>query len=258
MNNAAKLARPLALVTGASSGIGADLARELARDGYDLVLVARREAVLEALADELAAYGAYATVVAMNLGVCLAASRLQAELTRLGVGEPDVLVNDAGFGDDADFLQAEPTKLTEMLHLNVVALTDLTRAFLPGMVARRRGRVLLVGALSGFVPAAGSAVYHATKAYVLSLGEALADELRHSGVTLTTLCPGPTASGFGAAAGCPGKGNGRGPSWNRMSSADVARQGYLAMKQGHRLAVPGVGNKLKAVFLRRFLRPGGR
>ncbi len=255
LNASAKTSRPLALVTGASSGIGADLARELARDGHDLVLVARRDAVLQTLATELSIYGARATVVAMNLGSCLAASRLQAELTRLGVGEPDVLVNAAGFGDYADFLQAEPTKLTEMLHLNVVALTDLTRVVLPGMVARRRGRVLLVGALSGLVPAAGSAVYHATKAYVLSLGEALAKELRDSGVTLTTLCPGPTSSGFGVAAGHPGKGNGCGPSWNRMRSADVARQGYLAMKKGRRFVVPGVGNKLKAIFLRRFLRP---
>ncbi len=255
LNDSAKTSRSLALVTGASSGIGADLARELARDGHDLVLVARREAILQTLAEELVTHGARATVVAMNLGSCLAASRLQAELIRLGVGEPDVLINNAGFGDYADFLQAEPTKLTEMLHLNVVALTDLTRAFLPGMVARRRGRVLLVGALSGLVPAAGSAVYNATKAYVLSLGEALAEELRNSGVTLTTLCPGPTSSGFGAAAGCEGKGDGQNPSRRVMGSADVARQGYLAMKKGRRFVVPGLGNRLKAIFLRRSLRP---
>ena len=140
LNDFVQTPRPLALVTGASSGMGADLARELARDGYDLVLVARREALLQTLAAELATHGAHSAVVAANLGVCLAASRLNAELVRLGLGEPDVLINAAGFGDYADFLQAEPTKLTEMLHLNVVALTELTRAFLPGMIARGRGR----------------------------------------------------------------------------------------------------------------------
>ncbi len=250
LNDSAKTPRPLALVTGASSGIGADLARELARDGYDLVLVARREALLQALTAELAGYGAHSTVIPANLGVCLAAARLNADLTRLGLGEPEVLVNAAGFGDFADFLQAEPTKLTEMLHLNVVALTELTRTFLPGMVARRRGRVLLVGALSGLVPGVGSAVYHATKAYVLNLGEALARELRDTGVTLTTLCPGPTLTGFCAAAGHREENSSDRPLLNMMPSADVARQGYSAMKKGRRIVVPGWANKLQALFLR--------
>ncbi len=249
LNDFVKTPRSLALVTGASSGIGADLARELARDGYDLVLVARRQALLQTLAVELASHGARSTVIAANLGVCAAASRLQADWARLGFGEPDVLVNAAGFGDYADFLQAEPTKLTEMLHLNVVALTELTRAFLPGMVARGRGQVLLVGTLSGFAPEAGSAVYHATKAYVLNLGEALAKELRGSGVTLTTLCPGPTSSGFCAAAGHAGERSPERPSY-LMNSADVAREAYLAMRNGHRLVVPGWGNKIRALFLR--------
>ncbi len=250
LNDSATTSRPLALVTGASSGIGADLARELARDGYDLVLVARREALLQTLADELASHGARATVIAANLGICLAASELNAELTRLGLDAPEVLINAAGFGDYADFLQAEPTKLTEMLHLNVVALTELTRAFLPGMVARRRGRVLLIGALSGLVPGIGTAVYNATKAYVLSLGEALAKELRDTGVTLTTLCPGPTLSGFCAAAGHTDEGSSGHPFLDAMRPADVARQGYLAMKKGRRVVVPGWTNKLQALFLR--------
>ena len=248
LNHSEKTSRPLALVTGASSGIGADFARELARDGHDLVLVARREERLQTLAVELAAYGARSTIIATNLGSCLAASRLGADLARLGLGELDVLINDAGFGDHAEFLQAEPTKLSEMLHLNVVALTELTRVFLPGMVTRRRGRVLLVGALAGFTPGPGTAVYNATKAYVLSLGEALACELRGSGVTLTTLCPGPTASGFGAAAGRGGEESARRRPWNMMKSEEVARQGYRAMKKGRRLVVPALGNKLSSIF----------
>ncbi len=250
LNDSAKTSRPLALVTGASSGIGADVARELARDGYDLVLVARREALLQTLAAELAGYGARSTVISANLGVCLAAARLNAELTRLGLDEPEVLINSAGFGDYADFLRAEPTKLTEMLHLNVVALTELTRTFLPGMVARGRGRVLLVGALSGLAPEAGSAVYNASKAYVLSLGEALAKELRGTGVTLTTLCPGPTRSGFCAAAGHRGEDSSGRPCLNMMPSATVARQGYSAMKRGQRIVVPGWGNRIRALILR--------
>ena len=180
-----KPARPLALVTGASGGIGADLARELARDGYDLVLVARREAPMLALAEELAVCGAQVTVFAANLGVIGAVPRLMDELVRHGLADLGVLVNNAGFGDYTSFVQAEPTKLVEMIQLNVAVLTELTRAFLPGMVTRGEGRVLLLGATAGFAPGPGAAVYHATKAYVLSLGEALDHELRGTGVRVT-------------------------------------------------------------------------
>jgi NAD(P)-dependent dehydrogenase (short-subunit alcohol dehydrogenase family) len=156
------------LVTGASSGIGADLARELARDGHDLILVARREELMQILATELAMYGARSTIVATNLGTCLAASRLGAELESRGLPAPDVLVNDAGFGDYADFIHAEPTKLSEMLHLNVVALTELTRVFLPGMVARRRGRVLLVGSMATTYRAQDSVLHSAVALKVIN------------------------------------------------------------------------------------------
>ena len=241
--------RLLALVTGASSGIGADLARELARDGYDLVLVARHEAPMQTLAVELATHGAQVTVIPANLGVRDAALRLAAELQRRGLASLDVLVNNAGFGDYASFHLAEPTRLAEMIQLNVVALTELTRTFLPGMMARRRGRVLLVSALAGFAPGPGAAVYHATKAYVLSLGEALAHELRGSGVTVTTLCPGPAQTGFAAAAG------GEDIALYRHhqlvgGAAAIARQGYGALKKGRRLLVPGIGNRCAAAVLR--------
>ena len=244
-----KTTRPLALVTGASSGIGADLARELARDGYDLVLVARREGPMQALAEELATCGATITVIASNLGVIDAASRLAAELERRGLADLDVLVNNAGFGDYAGFARAEPTKLTEMIQLNIAVLTELTRTFLPGMIARGHGRVLLVGDIAGFAPGPGAAVYHATKAYVLSLGEALVHELRGTGVTVTTVCPGPTQTGFCVAANrrlaafhCGQTG--------MMASASVARRAYSALKGGQCMEVPGLANKIQAAWLR--------
>ena len=247
-HTASVVPRPLALVTGASGGLGADLARELARDGHDLVLVARREAPMQTLAAELlATHGARSTVIAANLGVFDAASRLAAELEHRGLATPDVLVNNAGFGDFAPFARAEPTRLAEMLQLNVVTLTELTRVFLPAMVARRRGRVLLVGAVAGFAPGPGAAVYHATKAYVLSLGEALAYELRGSGVTVTTLCPGPTRTGFAAAAGRENSAPDRDGD-GAMDSANVARQGYRALQAGEPVLVPGVRNALNAAL----------
>jgi uncharacterized protein len=238
---------PLALVTGASSGIGSELARELARDGYDLILVARREAPLRILAGELTIFGVKVAVVPANLGVINTASRLAADLRSRGINEIDVLVNNAGFGDYMEFTRAEPTKLAEMIQLNVTALTELTREFLPGMVERSRGRVLLVGALAGFTPGPGAAVYHATKAYVHSLGEALGRELRGSGVTVTTLCPGPTDTGFSVAAGGEAAPHfsGRG----LMTPAEVARHAYGALTAGRRLAVPGLANKLQAAWV---------
>src|SRR4051812_10553089 len=136
--------RPLALITGASSGLGAAFARELARDGYDLVLAARREAPMRTLAHELATYGAASTVIATNLSVLDAASRLAATLESRGLAKIEVLINNAGFGDYAKFTDAEPTRLSEMMRLNVIAPTELLRGILPGMVARGHGGVLIV------------------------------------------------------------------------------------------------------------------
>ena len=243
-----KGSRPLALVTGASGGIGAELARALARDGHDLVLVARREVPMLNLAAELSSRQIEVSIIVANLGVFDAPSRLTCELARRGLGEVDVLVNNAGFGDYADFVCAEPTKLAEMIQLNVAALTALTRAFLPGMVARGRGRVLLLSSVAAFAPGPGAAVYHATKAYVLSLGEALSRELRGTGVTVTTVCPGPTQTGFEAAA------SGQAPSPHRpfgiMRPDAVAQQAYRALLDGRQVVVPGLFNKLRACWLR--------
>lgn len=202
-----------------------------------------------ALAGELAACQVKITVLPANLGVIDAASRLTGELVRRGLADVDVLVNAAGFGDYASFAGAEATKLAEMIQLNVAALTALTRTFLPGMVARGRGRVLLVGGTVGFTPGPGAAVYHASKAYVVSLGEALDHELRGTGVCVTTLCPGRTWTGFQAAAGGPDSVPHR-PRFGTMLPADVARQGYQALQSCQRMVVPGWLNKLRAAWLR--------
>jgi len=162
-------ARPVALITGASAGIGAALAREAANDGHDLVLVARRREPMEALAAELKSTGAQITVI---------------------------LINNAGLGDTGRFDQENSERILSMLQVNIIALTELTRLVLPQMVARKRGKVMLLASLAAFQPGPGMAVYYATKSYVLSFGRAIGHELRGTGVTITTLCPGATTSEF--------------------------------------------------------------
>jgi short-subunit dehydrogenase len=246
-------ARPLALVTGASSGIGADLARELARHGHDVVLTARRAPELEALATELRALGAAATVMPRDLGVAGAARELARELEARGM-QIDVLINNAGFGDVGPFMREDPDRIDAMLQLNVSALTALTRAIVPGMVSRRRGRVMLVASTAAFQPGPNMATYCATKAYVLSLGEALARELRGTGVTLTTLCPGATHTGFAVESGAEALPLFSSKLVPKMSSASVARAGYDAMMRGKPVIVTGVVNKIVAFSGRIFPR----
>ena len=237
--------RPLALVTGSSSGIGADLAREFTRHGHDVVLTARRVAPMEKLATELRASGAAVTVIAADLGKPGAAASLAADLDRRGLAV-DVLVNNAGLGAGGPFHESDGTRVSEMLQVNVVALTELTHALLPAMVARSRGGVLFVASTAAFQPGPSMAVYCASKAFVLSFGEAIGYELRGTGVTVTTLCPGPTYTEFTNGANTGKSVLFTGPLANVMSSDEVARQGYRALAAGKRVHVVGFSNKLVA------------
>lgn len=232
-----------ALVTGASGGIGEAIARELAAHRHDLVLVARSEAKLRALADELAApHGITVDVLAADLSAPGAGSALA---SRLGDRTIDVLVNNAGLGDYGEFRLADPAKLSEMVQLNVATLTELTRALLPAMVERRAGKVLNVASTAGFMPGPLMAVYYATKAYVLSLGEALADEVRGTGVTVTTLCPGPIATGFQSGADMGESKLVRGK--QLMSAETCAKAAVKAMNRGKVVVIPGLMNRIQAV-----------
>jgi len=232
---------PLALVTGASGGIGLEIARLLAKDGYRLVLVARTAPALARVADELHALGSpKATSVALDLSENGAVKRL---VGTLGGVVPDVLVNNAGFGTHGAFAETDADATHQLVALNVGALTDLTRALLPGMVARRSGRILNVASTAAFQPGPFMAAYYASKAYVLSLSEALHDELRGTGVTVTCLCPGPTATGFQDRAGIGHVQVGQ-PSRAMPDAREVAKAGVEAMQRGQRLVVPGLLNRV--------------
>jgi short-subunit dehydrogenase len=236
--------RPLALVTGASGGIGAELARELAQHGHDLVLAARGVAAMEALAAELRAAGAGATVIAADLSKPGAAAILAGEIAGRGLAI-DVLVNNAGLGAAGRFDRCDPARIGEVIQVNIVALTELTRLLLPPMVARGHGRVMLVASVAAFQPGPRMAAYFASKAYVLSLGEALAYELRRTGVSVTTLCPGATATKFFTVAGADNSVMAQ--RLRRMMRAeDVARLGYQGLAAGRRVVITGAVNRLLA------------
>jgi hypothetical protein len=238
---------PTALVTGASSGIGLELARLLAGGGHDLVLVARSGARLADLGVELrAANKVQVKVLPKDLADPTAPAAIAARLAQDGVAI-DVLVNNAGFGGYGEFAEQGERLQLEMLQVNVIALTHLTRLLLPGMVERRRGRILNVGSTAAFQPGPLQAVYYATKAYVLSLSEALANEVGRSGVTVTCLCPGATATGFGERAGMTGS---RLFSRPPMDARRVAAEGYRALMRGDPLVVPGFQNRAFAFGVR--------
>jgi uncharacterized protein len=240
-------ARPLALVTGASSGIGADLARELAKDGHDLVLSARSLAPMQALAADLEAHGANSTVIPADLGRPGGALELVNAIEARGL-QVDVLVNNAGLGGIGRFDQMDTQRVSDMLQINVLALTELTRLLLPGMVARKRGKVLLVGSTASFQPGPRMAVYFSTKAYVLSFGEALSQELKGSGVTVNVLCPGATATNFFEVAG--GRTLSAIHRHRMMSAAKVARIGYRGLIRGERVTIAGPMNRILAFAAR--------
>jgi uncharacterized protein len=239
--------RPTALVTGASSGIGLDLSRVLAKNGYDLVLVARTASKLQDAASELQKSGVNAGMIASDLSRPSAAAEIVAELKLRNI-EIEVLVNNAGYGLAGPFVDNDLQREVDMIQVNIVALTQLTKLLLRPMVARKRGRILNVASTAAFQPGPLMAVYYATKAYVLLFSEAIAEELRDSGVTVTALCPGPTQTGFAEIANMT---QSRLFTMMRpMSSAAVARAGFRGMMSGRRVVIPGAKNKLLVQSLR--------
>lgn len=233
-----------ALVTGASNGIGADLARVLAQHGHDVVLVARTQSKLEALGQELSSrYGVRAEPLAVDLADPGAAGRVRDALRERALAI-DLLVNNAGIGLHGTFAENDPEAQLRLLQLNVVALTALTRLLLPDMIARRSGRILNVASTAAFVPGPLMAIYYASKAYVLSLSVALENELAGTGVRVTALCPGPTRTGFSEAAGITRVRLFR--AGGVMEAMEVARVGYAGLEAGKSIVVPGLRNRLIA------------
>jgi hypothetical protein len=238
--------KPVALITGASAGIGAALARVFAAHGHELALAARRQDRLETLADEIAASGrARPTVFAADLERRDAASAIAAELSSRGL-EPSIVVNNAGFGLSGTAAALSRDEQLAMIDVNVRALTELSLLFVDSL-ARHRGGILNVASVAAFLPGPGMAVYYATKAYVLSFSEALHHELSNRGVRVTALCPGPVPTEFQARSGMQ---------FNAAAQAlelpaeRVAQIGYDAFMRGKRVVVAGISNRLAVSFMR--------
>ena len=232
----------VALVTGASGGIGLALAREIAANGHDVVLTARNRDALEAAAGAIEGkYGVRADVIPLDLRDTDAAEQLYQTISNQQL-EIGILVTNAGFGLGGEFLETDVQREVEMIQVNVIALTQLTKLFAAGMVRRRSGRVMNVASTAAFQPGPLHAVYYATEAYVLSFSQAVAEELRNTGVTVTALCPGATATGFAETAGVTNSGL-----FTRVgvdNAESVADYGYKAMMRGERVAIPRLRDKI--------------
>jgi uncharacterized protein len=243
--------RPVTVITGASAGIGVALARVFARHGHELALVARREDRLHALADEIAASGARRPIVIvadlLKPGVT---GQIGDALSAQGA-EPQFVVNNAGFGLVGTASSLDCDEQLQMIDLNVRGLTELSLAFIDSL-ARHRGGLLNVGSMAGFLPGPGMAVYYATKAYVLSVTEALHNELKPLGIRVAVLCPGPVPTEFAARAGVSG--GTLKPSVLTKSADEVAEVGYRGLMEGRRVIVPGFLNKVITVLIRVFPR----
>jgi short-subunit dehydrogenase len=235
------------LITGASGGIGYELAKLFARDHHDLVLVARSADKLAEVSTELQTYGVTLKTIALDLATPLAPKflfdQVQSEATPI-----DILINNAGFGAYGEFGQMPEEEILGQIQLNIAALTQLTRLFLPPMLQRRAGRIMNVASTAAFQPGPQMAVYYASKAYVLSFSEALANELRGSGVTITCFCPGPTHTGFAKRAGTESSRLFK--QIGAMSAEKVARDGYRALMAGRTVAISGAHNWLIAESVR--------
>lgn len=231
-----------ALITGASSGIGLELARVFAREGYDLLITARRENKLLKLSDELeSTYQIRVSCFVTDLSAPESPKELY-DFAASGGLNITILINNAGIGDYGFFHESDWDKTASMIDLNMRALTHLTRLFLPDLISKKRAYVMNVASTAAFQPGPLMSVYYASKHYVLAFSEAIANELGHTGVTVTTLCPGPTESEFQEKASMQ-----KSKLFDRFpvaSSKEVAEYGYSAMKKGKRVAIYGVQNKL--------------
>jgi uncharacterized protein len=232
------MSRGAALITGASSGIGAELARLCAADGYDVILGARRAGLLQELADELAGRG---RVRARVVTADLAETSAPAAVFDAVRGERiEILINNAGFGVYGPFVHTDWEAERRLLEVNIASLVHLTKLFLPLMAQQGSGRILNVASTAAFVPGPLMAMYYASKAFVVSFSHAIANEMRGTGVTVTALCPGPTRTGFDTAAGISESRLFQGPA---MSAIDVAKEGYAAMMLGKAEVIAGARNR---------------
>jgi len=239
-----------ALVTGGSSGIGYELAKLLAQDRKNIVITARNEARLRQVQAEIErAHGVTVKVLAMDLSEPDAPSELLSELDAQSV-HVDVLVNNAGFNVHGPFRDTELRRELEMIRLHVISLTHLTKLCLKGMLAKGTGRILNVSSIAAFAPGPLVSVHFASRAYTLHFTEALANELRGTGVTATCLCPGPTKSAFFERAGMEGVRLASGWPIRLLDAREVAKCGYSGMQRGKVVVVPGLQNKLLALVAR--------
>jgi uncharacterized protein len=236
--------RQTALITGASAGIGVDLAECFARNGYDLILTARGEPALRSVAERLAStYSVQATPIAQDLGQIGGGAKLAETIRERGL-RVDVLVNNAGYGFAGAFSESNIDTELGMIDLNDRALVELTHIYWPSMLANRSGGVLNVASTAAFQPGPLMATYYASKAFVLSFSEALWEEARGTGVRVSCLCPGPTTSKFRERAGTDKKKLSR--ATTAMSSASVAELGYRAWKDNKRVEITGLRNRFMA------------
>ena len=239
------MTKQTALITGASSGIGYELTKQFAQNGYNLVLIARNEAKLNQLAADLEkTYHISVKVLPKDLSKAAAPDEIYEQLQAESI-HVDVLVNNAGFATYGLFTEGDLNAELQMMQLNMVTLTHLSKLFLQGMLKRKTGKIMNVASTASFQPGPLMAVYYATKAYVLSFSEALANEVKDQGITVTALCPGPTESGFQQRAAMEESKlvNGQ----KIMDAITVAQVGYQGLMDGKTVVIPGLKNKVLAM-----------